>query len=168
MEASAPQTTRQVAETILLDPAERGKLFRYAHSRFEIGSADAEDLLQETALELLRQRAYVRSPESFVFTVFRARCARFVSGRAAKRRVFSDGAGDAASGAEGVSFDWMDRRLALREALEGVSSSCRRLLHAHYVEGESLRESARRLSLASSTVPKAISRCLKKLRACLA
>jgi len=168
MEASAPQTTRQVAETILLDPAERGKLFRFARWRFGIASEDAEDLLQETALELLRQRGYVRNAEAFVFTVFRARCARFVGSRRAAERTFSQAADDAAGSPDGAPLEWIDRRLALREALEGVSSSCRRLLCAHYVEGVSLTESARRLSLAASSVPKAISRCLERLRACLA
>jgi RNA polymerase sigma factor (sigma-70 family) len=168
MQASATRTTREVAETILLDAAERAKLLRYARSRFGIASDDAEDLLQETALELLRQRSYVRSPESFVFTVFRGRCARFVGGLANRRRVFRETPDDIEETPEVIPYESTDRRVALRQALENVSSSCRRLLCAHYVEGVSLSESARRLSLTASTVPKAISRCLAKLRACLA
>jgi DNA-directed RNA polymerase specialized sigma24 family protein len=50
--------------------------------------------------------------------------------------------------------------------LDEISASCRRLLAAYYIEGRSLREAARVVSLQYSSVAKTISRCLKKLRKC--
>ena len=167
MGAHAPPPTRQIAEAILLDRTRRSKLFAFARSRFGIGSDDAEDLLQETAFELLRHRGYVHSPDGFVFTVFRARCARFVRGAQNHRQVFEDEA-EEIDARDPRLPDGVDRRLALREALAEISASCRRLLAAYYIEGRSLREAARVMSLQYSSVAKTISRCLKKLRRCLA
>ena len=147
---------------------ERAKLFSYARSRFGICAGDAEDLLQETALELLRQRSYVRSPEAFVFTVFRARCARFIGGLRAKREVFASPPTTVENVAGPIGAEQFDRQLALRQALGSISSPCRRLLCAYYVEGVGLREAGERLSLAYASVSTTLSRCLKKLRECLA
>jgi DNA-directed RNA polymerase specialized sigma24 family protein len=74
------------------------------------------------------------------------------------------------SGAETAVFalpESIDRQLALRQALSEISSSCQRLLAAYYVEGQTLREAARTVSLQYSSVAKTISRCLKRLRAYL-
>jgi RNA polymerase sigma factor (sigma-70 family) len=165
MSAEAPPTTGQIAEAVLLDPERRRKLFTYASAHFGIDKNDAEDLLQETALELLRYRSYVRSPEGFVFTVFRTRCARFSGTRRVDHRVFSEST-DLASAPQAES-EGLDRQLALREAFAEISSSCRRLLSAYYVEGQSLREAAQTMSLAYSSVAKTLNRCLRKLRECL-
>ncbi|HSE62787.1 MAG TPA: sigma-70 family RNA polymerase sigma factor [Thermoanaerobaculia bacterium] len=167
MGADAPPPARQIAEAILLDPSRRGKLFAFARHRYGIGADDAEDLLQETAFELLRHRGYVRSPDGFVFTVFRARCARFVHAASNRRRVFAGGSGETEA-CDPMLPDGVDRQVALREALSGISASCRRLLAAYYIEGRSLREAAHVVSLQYSSVPKTINRCLKKLRACFA
>jgi RNA polymerase sigma factor (sigma-70 family) len=165
MSADAPSTPGQIAEAVLLDDEQRHRLFAYAASRFGIGREDSEDLLQDTMLELLRSRTLVRSPEGFVFAVFRTRCARFLAKRAASRsRTVS--ADSACLSVEGVDSQ-VDSQVALHEALKEVSSSCRQLLCAYYVEGRSLREAASALSLAYSSVSKTISRCLKRLRKCL-
>ena len=58
----------------------------------------------------------------------------------------------------------LDRQLALREALNEISSSCRRLLAAYYVEGRTLRDASHSVALAVSAVPKTLSRCLERLR----
>ncbi len=168
MQPETQLTAREVAEAILVNQQERAKLSAYAHSRFGICPSDAEDLLQETALELLRQRSYVRNPEGFVFTVFRARCGRFIGGQKAKREVFATQPVIVEQMPGPVGANHFDRQLALRQALCFISSSCRLLLCAYYVEGLSLREAARRLSMAYSSVPKTLSRCLKKLRQCMA
>jgi RNA polymerase sigma factor (sigma-70 family) len=167
MSADAPPTTRQIAESVLLDETQRRKLFAYASARFAIGAQDAEDLLQDTALELLRSRSYVRSPEAFVFAVFRARCARFTGGQVTARAVFAEcPPGPERPTPPGVT-ERTDSTIALREALNEVSTACRRLLSAYYVEGRSLREAARTVSLAYSGIAKTINRCLKRLRRCL-
>ena len=53
MELETPSPARSVVEAVLLDPDERSKLVRYARVRFGIDPDTAEDLLQETALDLL-------------------------------------------------------------------------------------------------------------------
>jgi RNA polymerase sigma factor (sigma-70 family) len=167
MSTGTPPSTQRTLESILVDDAWRAKLVGFARSRFGIPSDDAQDLLQETALELLRQRDYVRSPEGFVVAVFRSRCVRFISNSRAKRAVFCEAAANEDNFPSSPSLDHADRRLALREALSNVSSACRRLLCAYYVEGESLRVAAARLALAYSSASKTINRCLKRLRRCL-
>src|SRR5512143_701934 len=146
MGVDAPPPARQIAEAILLDSARRSKLLAFARSRFGIRSDEAEDLLQETAFELLRHRGYVRSPDGFVFAVFRARCARFVRGAQTHRQVFAAGSTDTEASDSSLS-EGVDRQLALREAFGEISASCRRLLAAYYLEGHSLREAARLVAL---------------------
>jgi RNA polymerase sigma factor (sigma-70 family) len=168
MGADAPPiSTAQIAEAILLDQGRRRQLLAYASSRFGIDGSDAEDLLQETVLELLRCQTTILRPEGFAFAVFRSRCLRFVSGKIAARGVFSD---DDASAIEpsAPAFVETDEHVALQEALDTISAACRRLLRAYYVEGQSLREAAQTVSLAYSSVAKTISRCLHRLRQCLA
>jgi len=126
------------------------------------------DLFEDgISFELLRHRGYVRSPDGFVFTVFRARCARFVRAASNRRRVFAGGSGETEA-CDPLLPEGVDRQVALREALSGISAACRRLLAAYYIEGRSLREAAYVVSLQYSSVPKTINRCLKKLRACFA
>jgi RNA polymerase sigma factor (sigma-70 family) len=161
----APRTPGEVAESVLFDANRRSKLVGYAGSRFGIQEADAEDLLQDTALALLRQRGAVRNPDGYVFAAFRASCARFARARRGRAEHFAEGPADEAAGAA-PSAD-PDRRLALQEALHGISSSCRRLLSAYYVEGLTLTEAAHGFTLAYAVVSRRISRCLQRLRACL-
>jgi RNA polymerase sigma factor (sigma-70 family) len=167
MAAESPPTAGEIAEAVLLDPERRRKLFRYACVQFRINEQDAEDLLQETALELLRYRSYVRSPEGFVFTVFRARCVRFTG---ARRMTYtqSPNSPDAVAEVCETKSDGFEVQVALREALAEISSKCRRLIHAYYLEGQSLKEAARTVELADSSVARTISRCLRKLRECMA
>jgi RNA polymerase sigma factor (sigma-70 family) len=160
MGANAPPPARQIAAA-LLEERRRTKLFSYARTRFGIAAVDAEDLLQDTASELLRYRDYVRRPEGFVFSVFRSRCVRYASARQQRREIFVTG-GDLEAGF--APPEWLDRRIALREALTELSSSCQRLLCAYYVEGHSLREAAKLVCLKYSSVGKTLSRCVKKLR----
>jgi RNA polymerase sigma factor (sigma-70 family) len=163
----ALQTTRQVVETVLLDAHERHKLAAFAYARFGIGQQDSEDLLQDTALELLRQRHYVHSPQGYLFTVFRMRCVRFFRDRKASgvtveiKETMLDPASHPAE------LEKSDKSLAIRQALCRISSVCRKLLASHYIEGKSLQETAADLARASSGVGNTISRCLKSLRACL-
>lgn len=162
--ADAPPSTRQIAEAVLLDKDRRRNLLAYARSRFGIRPEDGEDLLQDTMLDLLNYRSYVRKPEGFVFSVFRARCARFVAAGMGNRQKSSldTKVDDAFS-----TLDRMYRRLALREGLGMISQSCRQILRTYYLEGRSLREAASSLSLAYSSIAKTISRCLRRLRECV-
>src|SRR5450631_1381362 len=168
MSAQAPLTsTTRIAEAILLDQGRRRQLLAYAYSRFGIDGSDAEDLLQETVLELLRCQTSIRRPEGFVFAVFRSRCVRFVAGQIAAHGVFSDNEAPMVEPPSQGAVE-TDERFALQEALDTISVACRRLLRAYYVEGQSLREAAHTVSLAYSSIAKTISRCLQRLRQCLA
>lgn len=167
MGAQTPPTTRQLAESVLLDAPQRAKLLAYAGSRFGIGAADAEDLLQDTLLELLRKRVHVRNPEGFIFTMFRACCVRHLEASRLIREVFSQEAAPPEALPHPTGTERMDRRIALRQALGGISSACRRLLCAFYIEGRSLREAADTLDATQFGVSKTINRCLRRLRQCL-
>ena len=169
MEVEASLAPHAAVEGVLLDREQRSRLVAYARSRFGLDSDTTEDLLQETAIELLRLRTLVRSPRGFVFTVFHARCCRFLRQLQAERRIFSEGKRAVAEETcEVADPEELDSRLFVQRGLEEVSASCRKLLLAYYVEGRSLRESAAEMALAYSGVWKTINRCLKKLRACLA
>jgi RNA polymerase sigma factor (sigma-70 family) len=166
-DASAPRTPRQVAEEVLLDPQRRAKLMRYAQTRFGIGVSDAEDILQETALRLLRQRGLVHKPDGFFFASFRASCARFLDARRSSFTRLRGTVGEDESIPDPCGSDEIDRQLALRQALGGISVTCRRLLSAYYAEGLSLSEAAAGFTLTYAVVSQRIHRCLKRLRACL-
>jgi len=163
----APQTTRQVVETVLLDPHERRKLVAFAHARFGIGTEDAEDLLQETALELLRQRHYVHSPQGYLFTVFRMRCVRLYRARKEQGRTVEVSEALLDPSSQPAELEKSDKSLAIRQALCRISSACRKLLASHYIEGKSLRETATAMARAATGVGNTINRCLKRLRACM-
>src|SRR5207253_3973169 len=136
MELETPSPARSVVEAVLVDPDERSKLIRYARVRFGIDPDTAEDLLQDTALDLLRQQSLVRSPKGFVFTVFHARCSRLLRKNVADRRVFAP-TGPPRSQGTGQSphSHAIDSRLAVQEALDELSAGCRELLRAYYFEG---------------------------------
>ncbi|MEO8349112.1 MAG: sigma-70 family RNA polymerase sigma factor [Acidobacteriota bacterium] len=169
MELETPLLGRTAVEGVLSDPAQRSRLVAYARSRFGIDSDTAEDLLQETALEVLRQRSLLSSPRGFIFTVFHARCCRFLRNQKARYRVFDRGdCGTVEEAPSASAFEGIDSRLTVEQALEEISAGCRKLLLAYYVEGQTLREAADRTALAYSGVWKTITRCLQKLRRCLA
>ncbi len=167
MEVETTVAARAALEGVLQDPAQRSRLLAYARVRFGIAADDSEDLLQETALDALRQRSLVRSPRGFVFTVFHARCCRWVRVQQARRRLFTAGP-EAPGQTRPAAPEEIDLRLTIQRALDELSAACRKLLLAYYVEGQSLREAASAMTLAYSGVWKTINRCLKKLRQCLA
>lgn len=165
MSSDPPQTPTQIAETILQDPHERKRLTAFALSRYGIRHEDAEDLLQDTAVELLRRRKHVHSPRGFLFSAFRTCCKKFVF-RLRSRGQSIPLTGDEAPAGEGP--DRLDLALSIRQGLGSVSAACRKILTAHYIMGENLKETAASTAYAYSGLPTLISRCLKKLRTCLA
>lgn len=164
MHPTTPQHTTlgDVTEQLLKNTQLRRRYLRYALSRFHINSIDAEDVIQETALALLRCRRDVTSPAGLAFTVFRAQCVRFTACRLTvqRRPVPSTTSSDALAAT--------DNRIALREAMVSLSPRCRAVLHAYYFDGKSLRETARFASLADSSAATTIGRCLDCLRRRLA
>jgi len=83
----------EVAEYLVLDRKLVRKLVALAGSRFGIDEVDAEDLVQEPALEIARSPALIASPEGYAFQVFHNRCARFLERRTKTGAVFVE-AGD--------------------------------------------------------------------------
>ncbi len=163
-----PLTSHEVAQAVVLDGEQRSSLVAYARSRFGIDQDDAQDLLQETALELLRQRTVVRSPRGFTFRLFHRRCCRFIRLRQADRQVFAPAEEPVKTACDSEPLETTaDRQLTLQRVLETISSSCRRILLAYYVEGRSLKETAQAIPTPYPGVWNTINRCLRRLRACL-
>ena len=165
-EVSAPGS-REIAQAVLLDTERRSRLLAYARSRFGIESDDAQDLLQETALELLRQRTAVRSPHGFTFKVFHLRCCRFIQARRTHTKVFATAKEPPETACDVTALETAQRRIELKELLETISSSCRKILLTYYVEGRSLQETAQAIPLPYAGVWNRINGCLRRLRACL-
>ena len=165
-EISSPGS-REIAQAVLLDGEQRMRLLRYAGSRFGIDSDDAQDLLQDTALELLRQRTVVRNPRGFTFRVFHLRCCQFIKARQTHRGVFVAGKEPPETPCVTDGPDATRRRLELKQLLRTISSSCRKILLTYYVEGRSLQETAQAIPLPYSGVWNTINGCLRRLRACL-
>jgi len=166
MEAATYSTSRQVAEAVLVDGHQRSRLRAYARERFSIPDDEAEDLLQETAVELLRRRLQIENPEGFVFAVFRARCCRYIERDKKANQVFAfrpDGRAEEIPAPD----THVDRQVALREALGEISESCRQILSAYYAEGKSLIQTAQEMARAASGIGKTLNRCLRYLRRCL-
>ncbi len=164
IEAEAARTSLQAAEAVLLDRKAQKKLFSYARSHFGIPVVDAEDLLGETVLELIRRPSYIRKPDGFLFAVFHSRCVRFAAGRRTRGREISIEGSPGDRSPVSALHETAYQRVAVREALAGISRACRRLLTAYYLEGQSLREAAGTASLRYSSMAKSISRCVEQLR----
>jgi RNA polymerase sigma factor (sigma-70 family) len=167
MELGSSPDSREIAQAVLLDAEQRRRLLANARSRFGIDSDDAQDLLQETALELLRQRAAVRRPKGFTFKIFHLRCCRFIQARRTNRQFFATTEEPPETACDTTALDTADRRLELKQLLQTISSSCRKILLTYYVEGRSLQETAQAIPLPYSGVWNTINGCLRRLRACL-
>jgi RNA polymerase sigma factor (sigma-70 family) len=163
----SPLTSREVAQAVVLDGEQRSNLVAYARSQFGIPPDDAQDLLQETALELLRQRTVIRSPRGFTFRLFHRRCSRFIRLRQADRQVFVSVEEPAEAACEAAPLEAADRQLTLRRVMQTISSPCRKILLAYYVEGRSLKETAQAIPTPFPGVWNTINRCLRRLRACM-
>jgi RNA polymerase sigma factor (sigma-70 family) len=162
-----PTASAEVAEALMADREQRRRLSTYARVRFGIVEEDVEDVLQETALDVMRTAGPILRPDGFVFQVFHAKCCRHLRGRTARRAVL------ALADAHGTVHlsvpvgPGSEELLALKQGLARISSRCRRLLRAHYLEGKSLRETADEMSVAGSGVWNLINRCLRRLKQCL-
>ena len=156
-----PLSGSEVAEFLVLDQKLVRKLVALARARFGIDETDAEDLVQETALEIARSASLISSPEGYAFQVFHNRCSRFLDRRTRRNGVLAPGS------------DWtavpmveqrVDERILVRTAFARISATCRTLLTSYYVEGASLRETAARTGHSPKQVWKRLSQCLKKLK----
>lgn len=146
---------------MLLDPREVARLTRLARLQFGIGADDALDILQETALDVVREQAGIRHPRAYITRVFYMQCCQYVRRAVRSRTRFSEAALPDTAAPEGLSHDDL---LALRQALGRISPGCRGLLMAHYMEGKSFGEAAREFGFSEKQAWKRFNACLKKLR----
>ena len=151
----------EVAEHLLLDPREVGRLMRMARLQFGIGADDAQDLLQETALDVVRERAGIRHPRAYVTRVFYMQCCQYVRRAVRSRSRLAEGELPDVTIPEGPAAEDL---LALRQALGRISPGCRGLLMAHYMEGKSFGEAAREFGFSEKQAWKRFNACLRKLR----
>lgn len=162
-----PKTGVELAEALLVDPEQRRRLCIYARTRFGIAGADVEDVLQETALQVLRTHGPIRRPNGFVFQLFHIRCCEHLQRTTAHRALAAH------ANARGIPVpaerprDTADDCLALRQGMARISPMCRRLLKAYYLEGKSLRETAAEMAVANGSVWHLVNRCLWRLKKCL-
>lgn len=159
--ANLRSTGVEVAEFLVLDQNLVCRLVALAHSRFGIDRSDAEDLIQETALEIARSASLISSPEGYAFQVFHNRCARFLERRVRRGGVFVRPRDCEMRPAPDAK---LDERLFVREAFARISASCRLLLASYYVDGASLKETAARSGHSPKQVWKRLSGCLRKLK----
>lgn len=165
--ARTPTTRRELAESIAAEGDLRRRLAAHARLRFRLPASAAEDLVQDVCLELMRRDGPVRDPEALAFRILRYECLHLLRSARWRREVSEEevsGLADRTS-APGASIELL---ALVRQAVAGVSPACRRLLHSHYVEGRSLKETANALSYASpNNVWALLARCVQRLRAAL-
>ncbi len=159
-----PRRGPDLAEALARDAELRDRLVAYAATKFGIAAGEAEDLFQETLLEIMRIDGHVHRPDGFAFRVFHTRCCNHVEGlvearQMARLRPDTRPRGPSAGEADGL--------VLLRQGFERISASCRRILYAYYIEGRSLKETADQLTVSSSSVWTLVNRCIRRLRACL-
>jgi len=164
IEIKAVHSGLEVAEQLLLDPREIGRLMRLADLQFGIGRDDAQDLLQETALDIVREKKNIKSPRGYVTRVFYMQCCQFVRRAVRSRSRFVERALQDVAPPEGLSVVDI---VALRQALGRISPGCRGLLMAHYMEGKGLGEAASEFGFSEKQAWKRFNACLRKLRVSL-
>ena len=153
-----------VAEQLLLDPREIARLTRLARLQFGIDESDALDLLQETALDVVREQAGIRHPRAYVTRVFYMQCCQYVRRAVRSRARLSPEALPDVAAPGGLSTEDL---MALRQALGRISPGCRGLLMAHYMEGKGFGEAAREFGFSDKQAWKRFNACLRKLRLAL-
>jgi RNA polymerase sigma factor (sigma-70 family) len=156
-----PLSGVEVAEYLVLDQKLVRKLVALARTRFGIGEDDAEDLVQETALEIVRSPSLIASPEGFAFQVFHNRCSRFLTRKTRRKALIAEPG--FANPTPSVDAN-LDETAIVRAGFAQISPTCRTLLRSYYVEGASLKETAARTGHSSKQVWKRLSACLKKLK----
>jgi len=161
VEIKAPHSGLDVAEQLLLDRRELARLMRMARLQFGIGAEDAQDLLQETALDVVRERAGIRHPRAYVTRVFYMQCCQFVRRAVRSRSRVSEEELPDVTAPEGLAAVDL---IALRQALGRISPGCRGLLMAHYMDGKGFSEAAGEFGFSEKQAWKRFNACLRMLR----
>jgi RNA polymerase sigma factor (sigma-70 family) len=158
IEIKATHSGVEVAEQLLLDPRE---IRRLADLQFGIGRDDAQDLLQEAALDIIREKKSIKNPRGYVTRVFYMQCCQYVRRAVRRRSRFVERELPDVAPPEGLSAVDI---VALRQALGRISPGCRGLLMAHYMEGKGFGEAASEFGFSEKQAWKRFNACLRKLR----
>lgn len=138
-------------------------LYRYA--LYALGSREeAEDAVQETALEAFRGLGGLRSPEAFrgwIFAILSARCKRHVRGLIRKRE--ECGYEDCCLSVPDFSGE-RETALALRAAIRALGPEDQQIVLLAVVGGYSGKEIAALLHKPEGTLRSRLHRSLKKLQ----
>lgn len=155
-------TGHEAAAELASDPEQRRKLVSYAWQKFRLSREEADEVIQETCVDLMHLRQLVHSREGLAFRIFTLRCGKVLGSR--KRHSEVTGFDSALARQESRDLP-ADHRVLLRESFEGMSPTCRRLVLALYLDGISPLEMARTGKWASpKVISNMTSRCIRKLR----
>ncbi len=169
MDAKTPEVRREttgplLAERLAGDRERQNLLFAYGFVRFQFSRDDLQEAMQETIVELMQMERPVSNPEALVQKIFHVRCLRLLSRRTAKTE--PESMEDEPPCPINPSRR-IHQHLLVKQGFARISRFCREILISHYIEGNSLRETAERVGRAYSGVSKLISRCLRRLKECL-
>lgn len=140
---------------------------------FQFNTHEAEDIAQETMIELARKLANVENIKAFVGVVAHNKCVDRVR---KKKEVFvrdlaSDDRGEdpmeRVLAPEPVSFELVDNESlsAIREAIDSLGDPCKSILFQRYFEELSYKKIAEQTAVPLPQVGVYLARCLARLRA---
>jgi RNA polymerase sigma-70 factor (ECF subfamily) len=129
---------------------------------FRLSDEDAEDVFQDvftriyTRLDTLRDESALRP---WIAQLTRRRCLDALSGGG--RELPSE---DVAAEEGSADLAEVEEAYAVREALAGLSETCRDILDRFFTQDQSYRTIASELGIPAGTIASRIARCLGKLR----
>ncbi len=126
---------------------------------------DAEDLLQETLLEAVRQRASIRNLEAWLIGTLRVKCSRYWKRHLSERELAVDPPQlEELCPPLAPAQEKEERLLDLRSLAHGLAERHRAALWLRFGLGLTTAEVARRLGYCPASIRKLTSRSLARLR----
>lgn len=132
--------------------------------RFGLPPEDAEDVLQDTFVTLLRKKGEIYNPEAWINGTLRRRCLMYWRKRQRSLLTAVDESIlEALASPEAPDQDGDDLGRDLERALCSIPSRCRRLLDLRYLQDCDPQDAATRLGYRKSGIYKILDRCLAAL-----
>ena len=157
------EALEQVIETLLgeLRPRLQQILWHY-----EIPAQDAEDLVQEILISLVRRFDSVRDPEAWLVTALKYQC--FLYWRKRRSRLYDLGDDtllEVLAPPRACPAEQVDRSCDLGRLLPSIPARCRRNLELQYGLGLTPKELATELGYQRSSISNIVRRCVAALTA---
>jgi RNA polymerase sigma factor (sigma-70 family) len=135
-------------------------------ARHRIPPADAEDLIQDTFVCLLRSKGLIEAPEPWLVGTFRNRCLQYLRARRRSERVQSldEQLLDAVAPPRKPEQEQTERQRDLATLVAGLPRPFRHLLRLRYGLGLTTEEIAARLGYCPASIRKLASRALERVR----